>query len=246
MAGHEEGGGVYGTDLAAAHAAGFTALARAAARTVLPLLPARARVVDLGCGDGTTAAALAAAGHDVLGIDSSPAQVALARERAPGARFEVASFLDAQLPEGLDAVLAIGEVLGYLADERTGTGALDELFARVHAALRPGGVLLFDLAGPGRVPRTGQRSWADGDGWAVLYEATVEGDELVRRIATFTAGPDGTYRRTDETHRLLLHRPEDVLLRLFRAGFAARVLHGGYDGEVLPGGWHVVLARPRA
>jgi cyclopropane fatty-acyl-phospholipid synthase-like methyltransferase len=63
----------YGEDLAAIHAAGFTALASAAARELLPRLKPGSRVLELGCGDGTTARALTEAGHRVYGIDSSPA-----------------------------------------------------------------------------------------------------------------------------------------------------------------------------
>jgi trans-aconitate methyltransferase len=63
----------YGEDLAAVHAAGFTGLARDAARELIGRLTVPGRVIDLGCGDGTSARLLTDAGHDVLGIDRSPA-----------------------------------------------------------------------------------------------------------------------------------------------------------------------------
>lgn len=43
--------------------------------------PAGRRTLDLGCGEGRVGAELARRGHTVVGIDSSPAMVALARER---------------------------------------------------------------------------------------------------------------------------------------------------------------------
>jgi hypothetical protein len=46
---------LYGEDPAAVHGAGFTALAVAGARELLGRLPGPSRVVELGCGDGTTA-----------------------------------------------------------------------------------------------------------------------------------------------------------------------------------------------
>ena len=64
----------YGEDLAAIHAAGFTALASAAARELLPRLEPGTCVLALGCGDGTTAGLLTDAGHRVHCIDSSPAR----------------------------------------------------------------------------------------------------------------------------------------------------------------------------
>jgi SAM-dependent methyltransferase len=235
----------YGEDLAAIHAAGFTALAASAARELLEHLPRRARVVELGCGDGTTARLLTEAGHEVLGIDTSRAFIELARERAPRARFRVGSFVDARLPEGRDAVLAIGEVLAYRLDERNEEGALDRVFARAARALRPSGLLLFDLAGPDRVPRTGQRAWHEGKGWAVLVDAETRGRELRRHIVTFRDVGTGCFRRGEETHRLSLHPPSEVLARLRAAGFAARTLPRGYAGEPLPRGLTAYVARKR-
>jgi SAM-dependent methyltransferase len=103
----------YGEDLAAIHAAGFTGPARAAAAELLRRLERPSLVVELGCGDGTAARLLTDAGHEVVGIDSSPALIDRARRQAPRAVLRVGSFVDAELPGGVDAVLAVGEVLGY-------------------------------------------------------------------------------------------------------------------------------------
>lgn len=233
----------YGDDLAAIHAAGFTAPARTAARELLARLDGPARVVELGCGDGTTARLLTDAGHSVLGVDASPALIARARRRAPRATFRVASFVDAELPGGVDAVLAIGEVLGYRLDVRNDADMLDVVFAAVARALRRGGLLLFDLAGPDRIPRTGQRVWQEGPGWAILVETGLAASELERRIVSFRDVGDGCFRRSREVHRLCLHAPDDVLARLAAAGFAAETLAAGYRGEPLGPGQTAYLAR---
>jgi SAM-dependent methyltransferase len=180
----------------------------------------------------------------VLGVDASQAFVALARKRAPRATFRVASFHDFRPPEGCDAVIAIGEVLGYAAqggDDDT----LDGVFARAAAALRPDGLLLFDLAGPGRVPAVGRSSWHEGKGWAVLVEASAEGGWLHRRIVTFRDAGGGSFRRSEEAHVIRLYAPSDVLTRLRRAGFAARTLLPGYAGEPLPRGLTAYVGRKR-
>jgi trans-aconitate methyltransferase len=50
--------------------------------------PGRARVLDLGCGAGIPVArALTDAGHDVVGVDGSDRQIALARANVPAAEF---------------------------------------------------------------------------------------------------------------------------------------------------------------
>jgi SAM-dependent methyltransferase len=225
----------YGPDLARVHAAGFTFVAEAAARELLGRLDPGSRVLELGCGDGTTAARLVAAGHTVVGIDSSAAMIELARARVPEADLRVGSFVDAEIPGQFDAAIAIGEVLGYLLDERA---ELDGVLRRLRRALPPGGLLVFDLAGPGRA---GPPNFAEGDGWLVTTRAREDGDLLTRAIATFRRERDGRWRRTDETHRLRLHDPDAVIERLRRHGFAAHTLPG-YAGERLPSGWTVFVA----
>lgn len=235
--------GGYCEDLAAIHADGFTMLAEAAAREASGRLAPGSRVLELGCGDGTTAALLSEAGHDVVGVDASPAMTELARTRAPRAEIVTGSFVDAPLPPERDAVLAVGEVLGYQLDERA---ALDTVLGRVRDALRPGGLLLFDLAGPGRVPPAGQRAWTEGDGWAVMVDAVEHADVLERRVVAFRDRGDGGFRRSEELHRLRLYRPAAVLERLRAAGFDAEILPRGYDGETLPGTWAAFAATRRA
>lgn len=235
----------YAEDLAAIHAAGFTDLARDAAQDLLARLPPAARVVELGCGDGTTAQLLAEAGHYVHGIDLSPALIALARHRASPASFEVGSFVDAALPGECDAIIAVGEVLGYTLDARAEDATLDGVFARCALALRKGGLLMFDLAGPRTVASSKQRGWTGGRDWAVLVDTEADGQHLTRRIITFRDLGDARFRRSEEVHRLLLHRPPDVLTRLRRAGFTARTLAGGYGGTALPWGVTAYVAHKR-
>jgi SAM-dependent methyltransferase len=181
----------------------------------------------------------------VHGIDASPAFIALARSRAHAATFRVGSFADAALPGDCHATLAIGEVLGYLAAARGRRAALDRVLARVARALRPGGLLLFDLPGPGRARAAGARTWTEGDGWAVLLETADAGDELTREIVTYRDLGGGAFRRADETHRLRLHRPADVLAALRAAGFAARTLRPGYAREPMPPGITAYRGRKR-
>ena len=56
-----------------------------AARVLDLLGPAPRSVLDAPCGDGRIALRLAAAGHDVVGVDIMPGEVALARRAAAAA-----------------------------------------------------------------------------------------------------------------------------------------------------------------
>jgi SAM-dependent methyltransferase len=233
----------YAEDLAHIHASGFTALAGTAAPAVVDLLRGAGiesgLVIDLGCGNGITSRALVDAGYEVLGIDSSRPFLARARREVPGARFRHGSFLEERLPE-CRAVLAVGEVLAYT--ERS----LDPVFRRVFRALRPGGLFVFDLPGPGRVPHGGPaRNWWEGDDWAILMETEEDPRRrlLTRRMITFRR-TGGGWRRGGETHRQRVYLPSETSARLRRIGFRVRVRRG-YAGErFVPGHYVVVASKP--
>src|SRR5205085_2806645 len=105
----------------------------------------RGVVVELGCGSGILAAEIVAAGYDAVGFDQSPAMLALARKRAPHARFRRQSFVTTELPACV-AVIAIGEIFNYLFDRGNTDPALAKLMRRVYDALCPGGLFLFDVS----------------------------------------------------------------------------------------------------
>ncbi|MGN9788947.1 class I SAM-dependent methyltransferase [Nonomuraea sp. ZG12] len=70
-------------------------------------LPDRASVLDLGCGCGLPVArSLAAAGHEVMGVDISDVQIQRARRLVPAGTFRRADALTLDLPPAsLDAVV---------------------------------------------------------------------------------------------------------------------------------------------
>ena len=234
----------YREDLAFIHDLGFGDMAAAAAGVVLEALEGSdgGTVVDLGCGSGIFAERVAAAGFDVVGIDISPAMIELARRRVPRGEFRCESLLSAELPECV-AVAAVGECFNYRFDPRHSREELVGLFRRIHRALVPGGILLFDVAEPGRVPGGGPvRTFVDGGDWAVLMTAMEDPRTriLTRRITSFRCLGD-LYRRDDEVHGLELHPREDILAELGEAGFDSRVMES-YGNLVLPAGLPGFLA----
>jgi SAM-dependent methyltransferase len=233
----------YGADLAYIHDAGYTGFATSAAPGLLALLRRNAvssgLVVDLGCGSGVWARILTDAGYDVLGVDYSAAMIALARKRAPGATFRNESYLKAALPR-CDAVTSVGECLNFLFD-RHGLADLTALFRRIHGALRPGGVFVFDILEPGQLPGGKPRKHhRAGDDWAVLVETEEDCTQrvLTRRITIFRRVEE-LYRRDEEVHRVQLYPARDVAAALEDAGFRARMARG--YGDFRLGRAHVVL-----
>lgn len=103
-------------------------------------LPAGARVLDAGCGDGTAGAArVRDAGHEAVALDFSREQARRAAETVPGrvARGDLAALPLAA--DSVDAVLALYSVIHVPRDEHA---AVFEEFRRV---LRDGGRVLVTV-----------------------------------------------------------------------------------------------------
>lgn len=106
-------------------------------------------VLDAGCGSGRVTWLLAERlpRGRVVAVDASPSMVELARAALESDRAEVleAQLTELRLREPVDAVFS-NAVFHWVADH-------DALFARLHAALRPGGRLAAQCGGAGNVER---------------------------------------------------------------------------------------------
>jgi 2-polyprenyl-3-methyl-5-hydroxy-6-metoxy-1,4-benzoquinol methylase len=112
------------------------------------------RVLDVGCGEGWLARALASRGVSVTGVDAVPELVERARQLG-GGDFRVMSYEDiaqGHLRERFDAVVANFALIG--------AEAVDALIATTPALLVPGGTLLIQTLHP--VVVNGDHPYEDG------------------------------------------------------------------------------------
>jgi ubiquinone/menaquinone biosynthesis C-methylase UbiE len=97
------------------------------------------RALDAACGTGRHAAKLHELGHQVVGVDATPAMLSLARKKVPGVDFRVGRLEELPVQDGTVDLITCALALSHLDDVRP---AIDE-FARV---LRPGGhVIISDI-----------------------------------------------------------------------------------------------------
>lgn len=237
----------YREDLAHIHDAGHGDFALSAAAGILAEFRRyrinHGLVVDLGCGSGIWAKELRISGYECLGIDISQPMLRLARKRVPDATFRCTSIFKAKLP-GCEAVTSVGECLNYLFDSSNTMIVLEQLFRRIHRALAPGGVFIFDLLEPGQLPAgSASKSFRSAADWLVTVEKseTRRPPVLTRRITSFRR-VGSLYRRSEEVHQLRLYKAAEIEAALKRTGFQARICRG-YGKFRLPKGHSVFIAR---
>lgn len=155
---------------------------------VLDRLPARASILELGCGGGRDAARMAARGFDVDATDGSPAMAAKTRERY-GIAARVMRFDELAATGAYDAVWAHACLL------HVPRCAMPEILTAIHRALRPGGwhYASFKLGtGEGRDP-LGRLHNFPSSPW--LDESYAAADfELAERVQYPGEGADGVMR----------------------------------------------------
>jgi SAM-dependent methyltransferase len=186
--------------------------------------------LDLGCGPGRHAIALAKRGFHVTAVDISCFHLAKARERAGAAGLAV-EFVESDMrsfarPEAFHLVLSLFTSFGYFEDKHDDLRVL----RNVHRSLKPGGVLLMDVMGKERLARVFQPT---------VSQRTPDGTLLIRRheiVDDWTrVRNEWIIVKKDQTRTLefvvRVYSGQELKELLGAAGFPTIKLYGGLDGR---------------
>ena len=181
------------------------------------------RVLDAGCGTGRFAAALAARGFEVTGVDRSAELVAVARGRFAGVVFEVADLRDRVVGAPFDSVLCRGVLNDCIGDEDRAA-----VVSGLRRALRNRGLLVADVRDwEGSVRHYRERPVFEAHGAGVEFRSVtqLESERHVLRVSERITDGQGS-----EDYEFLMRcwtRPE-LEAALHAAGF------GELDFSALP------------
>ena len=187
------------------------------------------KVLDLCCGPGRHAAALAKRGFAVSAVDRTRLLLDQARARAAQARLSVEFVLEDMRrfsrPAAFDLIINFFTSFGYFDDQTDDLRVLE----LIRENLRPSGVFLLEMVSKERLARefqaTTSRALANGD---VLFERHEIVDDWTRIRNRWTLIRAGATRTFEFTHRIYSGREMKDLLT--RAGLADVRLYGDLDG----------------
>ena len=203
--------------------------------TVLARFDARPQVVlDVACGEGTFAVAMAKKGLQVTGVDQSPQMLQLARQRAERENMKVEFLLQDMRSlsfEGrFDLVTCWFDSLNYLLELED----LQKTFAGVHRALKKAGLFIFDMNTIYGLAVDWQRHYCyvqqDTSEWFEIHFPSydLEKNIATMRITGFVKDGDG-WTRMDEVHKERGYTLEDIGQGLKGAGFQELACWGNLE-----------------
>jgi SAM-dependent methyltransferase len=185
------------------------------------------RVLEIGCGTGLVARAMAKAGHDVTGIDPAAAMLAVGRHSQFGDRIRwlKGTAQDFAIETSFDLIFMTGHAFQVLlADDD-----VSQSLANIRRHLKPGGIFAFETRNPAlpweTIFQSAETLQAETGPVPVEWHVLWRRGELVR-FDTHYKLPDGE-RISESTLRFL---PLDRLTEfLDDAGLETRCLYGDWD-----------------
>lgn len=184
----------------------------------------RESLLDVACGPGEFALAMAQRGLRVTGVDQSPEMLAMARRSAQEQGVSI-TFLEQdmrrlELPAPVDAATCLYDSLNYLVTDDD----FRQTLTAVAAALRPGGLFLFDMNTiQGLATRWGNRVWLiqDNEDAVEVDQSEFDYDTGIAtlKVNAFLRRERDLYERVREIHRERGYPVPTIDRELEAAGF---------------------------
>jgi SAM-dependent methyltransferase len=192
------------------------------------------RILDIGCGTGQLACALAENGHAVTGLDPAAGMLAVARGRLAGdrVRWVQADARSAVLAERFDLAVMTGHVFQVFLEDTD----VQAVLQTVRRHLAPGGRLAFENRNPSvreweewNPVESRTRVWIDGVGEVEVHYRVVEAGESFVTFETHHLFVDSKETTVSPSTLRLMSRDEEAT-HLARAGFTEITWFGDWNG----------------
>ena len=206
----------------------------------LELRPGSA-VLDLCCGHGRHAVALAERGHRVTGLDLSTFFLEKAKAGAAEADVDLrlvhSDMRHIPFEEKFDAVINMFSAFGYLESEAED----QKVLTQVRKALKPGGLFLLETVHHAWLMRNFEpRGWNIIEDDTIVLDAREMNLHTGRNEVTVTLiHPDGT--RREYRHAMRIYTAAELVRMVTEADLDIDAVYGGLDGAELTLDAHRVI-----
>jgi len=204
-------------------------------------------ILEIGAGTGRVLIPLAEAGFSVVGVDSSPSMLAVAREKISTAKLSKkislveADARDLQLNRRFPLAFVALNTFGHFSEP----GEPERVLERLRAHLAPGALLALDLPNPtagafgdtnGLLFHEYTRPGPTSDSQTVKLRSQLL-DEISQRINVSVmydeVSPLGEIRRTLASFVLRYFYAHEIELLLRLAHFTVEAIYGSYELDAL-------------
>ena len=172
-------------------------------------------ILEFGCGTGNITLELAQKGFDMTAVDISESMLTIADEKAERANLDNIRFFKGDMSnfaigEEFDAVICCCDSINYLKDMK----AIENFILCASDALKPGGLLLFDMNTPEKYRDVvGDNTFVYNlDDVFCVWEnqPDLEAGRMDYDLSFFIRREDGLYERCEETQSQYIYKVEDV------------------------------------